>query len=92
MDTIVFFIFVIVLVIVITVLSVTTSKNYPQRGINTPRNDINHFFREPHEPSGEYGENHQDIVDDRVVNHPEPEIGYVVLNGVKRRLEDCKWL
>ena len=89
MDTIVFFIVVVGFIVAITVLSVTTSKIYPQRGANVPRMDPNHLFREPR---GEYGENHADIVDDRVVNHPEPENGYVVLNGIKRRLEDCKWL
>jgi len=89
MDTIVFFIFVVGFVVVITVLSVTTSKFSPQHGANIPRIDPNHLF---HEARGEYGENHADIVDDRVVHHPEPESGYVVLNGIKRRLEDCKWL
>ena len=28
----------------------------------------------------------------RYIVHNEPETGYVVLNGVKRRLEDCKYL
>jgi hypothetical protein len=44
----------------------------------------------PHEPVGEYSSNHADRVNENLIHHPEPEPGYVVLNGIKRRIEDCR--
>jgi hypothetical protein len=43
----------------------------------------------------QYGHNHSGISGDgsrRYVVHEEPEEGYVILNGVKRKLKDCKYL
>lgn len=39
----------------------------------------------------EYGHDHGPQAA-RYIVHDDPEKGYVVLNGVKRRLEDCKYL
>lgn len=39
---------------------------------------------------GTLDEDHVDIVGDTVIKHEEAEAGYVILNGVKRRIEDCK--
>ena len=36
-----------------------------------------------------YGHQH-DYSERRYVVHEEPQQGYVVLNGIKRRIEDCK--
>ena len=36
-----------------------------------------------------YG-HHHDYSERRYVVHEEPQQGYVVLNGIKRRIEDCK--
>lgn len=55
----------------------------------SPIMEKNHAF---HEPVGEYTENHADRIGRKLVTHEEPEPGYVVLNGIKRRIEDCKYL
>lgn len=44
---------------------------------------------------GEYGHNHSipaDLAEKRYIVHEEPEEGYVILNGVKRNIRDCKYL
>lgn len=51
---------------------------------------IEETSHEGHSPYGEYTRNHEDRIGRKLVPHPEPEPGYVVLNGVKRRIEDCK--
>jgi hypothetical protein len=90
MDIVIFIIFMVVLTIVIVILSSHSARL--TTGMNNPPSPIIEKSHAWHEPTGEYGSNHADIVDDHVVSHPQPEIGYVVLNGVKRKLEDCKWL
>lgn len=90
MDVIFFVILVLTATFIIVAVSVSSTKKVtPPYHNNSPIVEPNHLW---HAPRGEYGENHADIVDDKIVNHPEPEPGYVVLNGIKRRLEDCKWL
>ena len=89
MDFIVFMILIVAFTILVVVMSAYSKQHVRSYGSASPIVEKDHLW---HEPRGEYGENHADIVDDRVVSHPQPEIGYVVLNGVKRRLEDCKWL
>ena len=42
--------------------------------------------------NGKYGHDHPEETQPRYIVHEEPEDGYVVLNGVKRKLEDCKHL
>ncbi len=90
MDIVIFIIFMVVLTIVIVILSSHSTRL--TAGMNNPPSPIIEKSHTWHEPSGEYGENHADIVDNHVVAHPQPEIGYIVLNGIKRKLEDCKWL
>ncbi len=41
---------------------------------------------------GEYGHDHPEDVQPRYIVHEEPVEGYVILNGIKRKLEDCKHL
>ena len=41
---------------------------------------------------GEYGHDHGPQRERRYIVHDEPNEGYVVLNGVKRKIEDCKYL
>lgn len=45
-----------------------------------------------HETVGEMDKDHKDRVGNILVEHPKAEPGYIVLNGVKRKLEDCKYL
>ena len=54
-----------------------------------PQHEISHKF---HEPVGEYEDNHADRIGKKLIAHPEPEPGYIVLNGIKHRIEDCKYL
>ena len=52
-------------------------------------------IKHPHKPKQdvtcekEYGHDHKEQPD-RYIVHDETEQGYVILNGVKRRIEDCK--
>ena len=41
---------------------------------------------------GRIGDTHQDVINgsEHRVTHEKPELGYVILNGVKYKLEDCK--
>ena len=41
-----------------------------------------------------YGHDHgsSNFAEKRYIVHEEPEDGYVVLNGVKRKIRDCKYL
>lgn len=43
---------------------------------------------------GQYGHDHSSgaLPEKRYIVHEEPEEGYVILNGVKRRIRDCKYL
>ena len=40
----------------------------------------------------QYGHRHEPSPERRYVVHEDPEQGYVILNGVKRKLKDCKYL
>lgn len=65
----------------------TYAKTYQSPPKNYPSVEKSHSF---HEPVGEYEDNHKDRVGTHLIKHPEPEMGYVVLNGIKRKIEDCK--
>lgn len=88
-----FFTFLVILVISIAVMSAFTSnlkgpKIVPKmKPFNYPAVEKSHDF---HEPVGQFEGNHADRVGRRLISHPEAEPGYVVLNGVKHRIEDCK--
>lgn len=56
------------------------------------RSPIEESGHEGHSPYGKYTQNHEDRIGRKLITHPEPEPGYVVLNGVKRKIEDCKYL
>lgn len=51
---------------------------------------IEESSHEGHSPYGKYTQNHEDRIGRTLIPHPEPEPGYVVLNGVTRKIEDCK--
>ncbi|MCR4892936.1 MAG: hypothetical protein K5989_12235 [Lachnospiraceae bacterium] len=73
------------------------NKNKP--GMNTPKRNV-----PPRSRNGEYNtprlpeqynpkrkiHNHPGLDEGGLVVHEEAEEGYVILNGVKRRLKDCK--
>lgn len=66
---------------------IKTLNTKPKTNLHYPQKEKSHKF---HEPVGEYENNHADRVGKHLIAHPEPEAGYVVLNGVKHRIEDCK--
>ena len=82
------FIIIAVWVVIIAAASIISSaarrKNttYSSDGHAVPREDD--FTCET-----KYGHQH-DYSERRYVVHEEPQQGYVVLNGIKRRIEDCK--
>ena len=88
-----FFTFLVILVVSIAVISAFTNTLKDPRippkvkPFNYPSIEKSHAF---HEPIGQYEENHADRVGRKLISHPEAEPGYVVLNGVKHRIEDCK--
>jgi hypothetical protein len=81
----------VIFIIFFTLIVVSSAVSSAQKK-SGPRSPIIEKSHDWHSPKGEYGENHEDIVDDHIIPHAQPEIGYVVLNGIKRKLEDCKWL
>ena len=82
-----------VAVFAIIVAAIVNTQGVNRQNYNIhPTSPIVEKSHEWHEPKGQYGENHADMVDDHIVPHPQPEPGYIVLNGIKRKLEDCKWL
>lgn len=65
------------------------SKKRKRPALKYPTREISHKF---HEPVGHYEDNHADRVGRKLIKHEDPEEGYVVLNGVKHKIEDCKYL
>lgn len=75
----------------------TSSKSSLKQEYQTDKNayeesqsPIKETSHEGHSPYGMYSKNHEDRVGRMLVKHPEPTPGYVVLNGVKISLKDCK--
>ncbi|MBP3890929.1 MAG: hypothetical protein J6D29_02025 [Solobacterium sp.] len=69
-----------------------TSKKKPQKKVNISSDG--HVVKPSEDLTCEtqYGHEHETNVNDygrRYIVHEEPEEGYVVLNGIKRKLEDC---
>lgn len=69
------------------IISMVLSSSEKKKRSKSPIVEKSHDW---HLPKGEYAQNHADRIDSRLVRHPEPEPGYVVLNGVKRKIEDCR--
>ena len=88
-----FFTFLVILVVSIAVMSAFTNTLKDPRippkvkPFNYPSLEKSHAF---HEPVGQFEENQAARVGRRLISHPEAEPGYVVLHGVKHRIEDCK--
>lgn len=74
--------------------SVTPHQRYETKknAYEESRSPIEETSHEGHSPYGRYAQNHEDRVGRTLITHPEPEPGYVVLNGVKRKIEDCRYL
>lgn len=95
-DTMFFFIiFVVVITIILVALAGAKPQSRPNQQTTYHSNrqapsPIVENTHQWHEPKGQYGSNHKDMVDNHVVNHEQPELGYVILNGIKRKLKDCK--
>lgn len=61
--------------------SLTSNKN-----MKVPTKKVNLFY----ETKGQLNGNHADRIGNHLIEHPKAEPGYIVLNGIKRKLEDCK--
>lgn len=88
----VFFYLFVVFFVVIAVGSLVQSLIMSNQKTNWPKKVFlkkNDLF---HETVGEMDKDHKDRVGNNLVEHPKAEPGYIVLNGVKRKLEDCKYL
>ena len=42
--------------------------------------------------SNQYDHRHPETPQARYIVHEDPEMGFVILNGVKRKISDCKYL
>ena len=88
---------VIVITFVITILASTASKFKGRLKAPTIAHD-GHVIPGENDITceGAYGHNHAYAVSmgetPRYIVHEDPDDGYVVLNGVLRRIEDCKYL
>ena len=73
-------------------MDITPHQNYEtmKNAYEESRSPIEETSHEGHSPYGKYAQNHKDRIGRTLITHPEPEPGYVVLNGIKRKIEDCK--
>lgn len=75
--------FITITIVCIAALSIAQLKRPSLHSSAFPK----HF----HKPfRGTLDRDHVDVVGNSIIKHEEAEPGYVVLNGVKRRIEDCK--
>ena len=79
-----------IIVLVIAVLAILSRKQKPSPPRNLNKMDIDIPSQAIPHSQGIETQNHEDFVNNHYVHHDEPEQGYVVLNGIKRKLEDCK--
>ena len=89
------FMFVLIwLLIAISVVSTIISKYKPAQRIT--RSSDGHIVPKVEDLTCEtkYGHNHGTDPErqPRYIVHEEPQQGYVILNGVKRKISDCKYL
>ncbi len=84
-----FFVLFTLIFVSLAVVSVIRSLQTHSSKRAYPQFERSHQF---HEPVGEYEQDHEDRIGKHLVDHPEPEPGYIVLNGIKRKIEDCKYL
>lgn len=66
---------------------ITVSKQALSKKQSSPIVEETH---DAHSPIGESDIDHADRISNHLIEHPVPEPGYIVLNGVKRKLSDCK--
>lgn len=91
------FILIILVILIITIYSVIISNPaYRNRILNSKQiiAQDGHLIPKDKDISCEnqFGHLHSKNNSSRYIVHEEPETGYVVLNGVKRKIEDCKYL
>ncbi|MBR3357415.1 MAG: hypothetical protein IKG46_06240 [Solobacterium sp.] len=88
----VFFIIFGVWVFIIFLTAILSSMTARRRRVT--RSDDGHFVPPSQDLTceGQYGHDHGGNTEKRYIVHEDPEEGYVILNGVKRRIRDCKYL
>jgi len=94
-DVMVLIVMVFITLTVVTTIVASIGKAAKNSSVNTISND-GHIVPKNQDLTCEqqYGHNHSSTVSEerRYIVHEDPEKGYVILNGVKRRIEDCKYL
>ena len=86
-------IFFILFVLVIVFVSIAASSSAALKQHKPTVSDDGHRIPKKMDLTceGEYGHEHSKAESQpRYIVHEEPEDGYVVLNGIKRRIEDCR--
>lgn len=84
--------FIIVFIIWIAVVSFIgyMSLNTIRRAHPSQIGSFKEVSHEWHATEGEIGDEHVDRIGREPIKHEAPELGYVILNGRKHRIEDCR--
>lgn len=88
--------FLIILVTWIIIAAVIAAVSSARRGTLRvpPQSSDGHFVPRQQDLTCEtqYGHQHGNEPNKRYIVHEDPPEGYVILNGVKRKISDCKYL
>ena len=76
-----------IMISVVKSVQTTLDGGEKQRSVMRSFKELSHEW---HETEGEIGEEHVDRIENEPIKHESPEEGFVILNGIKRRIEDCK--
>lgn len=90
------FIFTVLFIAIVYSIYVVIKNSIKPSSVNRTRSSDGHFVPKSQDLTcNRYGHHHENEAMEygqRYVVHEDPEMGYVILNGVKRKLEDCKYL
>ncbi len=83
-----------VIMAIYSVVGAIVSKGRKPAGRRRTVSDDGHSVRSDQDLTCEtkYGHDHSVPGERRYIVHEDPEEGYVVLNGIKRKIKDCKYL
>ncbi len=89
-----FFVWIIIILTFAAVILGSTKTKNPVSRLKRTIADDGHVIPFENDITCEtaYGHNHAATGERRYIVHEDPPEGYVVLNGIKRRIEDCKYL
>lgn len=78
------------LLIIVVVICMAAYSSYTTKKYEKPKPSSVKMKNLFHETVGVQSENHEDRIGTHLIEHPKAEPGYIVLNGIKRKIEDCK--